>query len=68
MCVEENKLHYFRLDGSLSLAKRSKVIENFQNSEKPAVLLMSLKAAGFGLNLVKASYVFHMDPWCESCR
>ncbi len=24
---------------------------------------MSLKAGGQGLNLTKASYVFHLDPW-----
>jgi non-specific serine/threonine protein kinase len=25
--------------------------------------LLSLKAGGQGLNLTKASYVFHLDPW-----
>ena len=24
---------------------------------------MSLKAGGIGLNLTRASYVFHLDPW-----
>ncbi len=28
-----------------------------------AVLLMTLKAGGVGLNLTKASYVFHLEPW-----
>ncbi len=27
------------------------------------MLLLSLKAGGQGLNLTKASYVFHLDPW-----
>jgi len=26
-------------------------------------LLLSLKAGGQGLNLTRASYVFHLDPW-----
>jgi SNF2 family DNA or RNA helicase len=28
-----------------------------------AVLLMTLKTGGVGLNLTKASYVFHLEPW-----
>jgi SNF2 family DNA or RNA helicase len=27
------------------------------------VFLLSLKAGGQGLNLTKATYVFHLDPW-----
>ena len=39
------------------------MISAFQDSEEPAVFIMSLKAGGFGLNLTKANYVFHLDPW-----
>ena len=35
----------------------------FQRGEQPSVFLLSLKAGGQGLNLTKASYVFHLDPW-----
>lgn len=31
--------------------------------EAPAVFLISLKAGGLGLNLTRANYVIHMDPW-----
>jgi non-specific serine/threonine protein kinase len=57
------KIPYCRLDGSTPTAKRRKLVENFQNSKTPLVFLLSLKAGGQGLNLTKASYVFHLDPW-----
>tara|TARA_A100001015_G_scaffold261277_1_gene306673 strand:+ start:1334 stop:4345 length:3012 start_codon:yes stop_codon:yes gene_type:complete len=56
-------LTVFRLDGSVPISKRQKIVTDFQNHSGPAVFLISLKSGGFGLNLVKASYVFHMDPW-----
>jgi SNF2 family DNA or RNA helicase len=43
--------------------KRKKLVESFQNGDGPSVFLLSLKAGGQGLNLTKASYVFHLDPW-----
>lgn len=54
---------YFRLDGATATVKRKKLAEGFQEGEKPSVFLLSLKAGGQGLNLTKASYVFHLDPW-----
>ena len=60
---EESSLSYFRLDGSVSAIKRKEYIDKFQSSKEPEVFLMSLKAGGVGLNLTKASYVFHLDPW-----
>ena len=54
---------YVRLDGSTPTATRKKIVQEFQNSEKTLVFLLSLKAGGQGLNLTKASYVFHLDPW-----
>ena len=60
---KESSLSYFRLDGSVSAIKRKQYIDEFQQSKEPNVFLMSLKAGGVGLNLTKASYVFHLDPW-----
>jgi non-specific serine/threonine protein kinase len=54
---------YVRLDGSTPTATRKKFVQKFQDSEQPLVFLLSLKAGGQGLNLTKASYVFHLDPW-----
>jgi SNF2 family DNA or RNA helicase len=38
------------------------VIERFKEGSDP-VFLISLKAGGFGLNLVQADYCFLLDPW-----
>ena len=54
---------YVRLDGSTPTAIRKKMVQQFQESKEPLAFLLSLKAGGQGLNLTKASYVFHLDPW-----
>ncbi|MDH3975904.1 MAG: SNF2-related protein, partial [Deltaproteobacteria bacterium] len=54
---------FSRLDGSTPTMKRKKLVEGFQSAREPSVFLLSLKAGGQGLNLTKASYVFHLDPW-----
>lgn len=56
-------LSYHRLDGSTAPAARKARVTAFQTGEQPGVFLLSLKAGGQGLNLTKASYVFHLDPW-----
>ncbi|MFC1755478.1 DEAD/DEAH box helicase, partial [Thermoproteota archaeon] len=60
---KQSGLSYLRLDGSTPIKKRKQQVDAFQNSEEPSYFLISLKAGGLGLNLTKASYVFHMDPW-----
>jgi len=63
----------FRIDGTLSLKERVKMIAKFNkyksaksdsNSQRGSVFLVSMKAGGVGLNLVSASSVFILDP-CE---
>ena len=61
-CVRHG-LPYHRLDGSTVAATRKTRVAAFQSGEQPSVFLLSLKAGGQGLNLPKASYVFHLDPW-----
>jgi len=61
-CVQHG-LPYHRLDGSTAPAARKARVMAFQNGDQPGVFLLSLKAGGQGLNLTKASYVFHLDPW-----
>ena len=58
-----HNIPYARLDGSTPTKKRKHLVEEFQVSKNPFVFLLSLKAGGQGLNLTKASYVFHLDPW-----
>jgi SNF2 family DNA or RNA helicase len=42
---------------------RQDVVNAFQEAELPSVFLLSLRAAGTGLNLTSASYVVIYDPW-----
>ncbi len=42
---------------------RAELVEEFQRDKTKTVFLLSLKAAGFGLNLTAASYVILYDPW-----
>uniref|UniRef100_A0A8C8E0F9 Helicase-like transcription factor n=1 Tax=Oryzias sinensis TaxID=183150 RepID=A0A8C8E0F9_9TELE len=62
--LREHGFRFVRLDGSMSQKKRTQVIKEFQSSEahSPAIMLLSLKAGGVGLNLTAASHVFLMDP------
>ena len=43
--------------------ERQAVVQAFQNDNNAAVFLLSLRAAGTGLNLTTASYVVLYDPW-----
>ncbi len=61
--LKKQGLDFLRLDGSTQVSKRKKLIECFQIGNGPSIFLLSLKAGGQGLNLTKASYVFHLDPW-----
>ena len=42
---------------------RLKPVQSFQNAEGAAAMLVSLKAAGTGITLHAADYVFLLDPW-----
>ena len=60
--LDEAHIHYIYIDGSTPIKERQQLVERFQNGEFP-VFLISLKAGGLGLNLTRANYVIHMDPW-----
>ncbi|HEV7964310.1 MAG TPA: SNF2-related protein [Actinoplanes sp.] len=51
------------LHGGLSKAKRDELVERFQHDDEPMLFLLSLKAAGTGLNLTAANHVIHVDRW-----
>jgi non-specific serine/threonine protein kinase len=61
--LREQGFACLRLDGSTPVPQRKNLVQKFQNSEEPFVFLISLKAGGKGLNLTRATYVYHMDPW-----
>jgi len=46
-----------------STRNRSQPVEQFENSNDSIVMLASMKAAGLGVTLKSADYVFLMDPW-----
>ncbi|MFD8720324.1 DEAD/DEAH box helicase [Streptomyces sp. NPDC059629] len=50
------------LHGGTPVARREEMVDRFQRGEVP-VFLLSLKAAGTGLNLTRASHVVHYDRW-----
>ncbi|MFI7342756.1 DEAD/DEAH box helicase [Streptomyces sp. NPDC050085] len=50
------------LHGGTPVAQRETMVERFQNGDVP-VFLLSLKAAGTGLNLTRAEHVVHYDRW-----
>ncbi|MEQ2247035.1 hypothetical protein ILYODFUR_005157 [Ilyodon furcidens] len=62
--LREHGFSFVRLDGTMSLKKRTLIIQEFQSSgaDSPKIMLLSLKAGGVGLNLTAASHVFLMDP------
>jgi SNF2 family DNA or RNA helicase len=51
------------LHGGLAKAKRDDLVDRFQTDDEPIVFLLSLKAAGTGLNLTAANHVVHFDRW-----
>ncbi|MGW1607298.1 DEAD/DEAH box helicase, partial [Streptomyces eurythermus] len=50
------------LHGGTPVAERERMVDRFQSGETP-VLVLSLKAAGTGLNLTRAGHVVHFDRW-----
>ncbi|XP_040377120.1 DNA repair protein RAD5A isoform X1 [Oryza brachyantha] len=61
--LSRHNFSFARLDGTLNLQQREKVIKEFSEDKTILVLLMSLKAGGVGINLTAASNAFVMDPW-----
>ncbi|EST37904.1 hypothetical protein N566_10460, partial [Streptomycetaceae bacterium MP113-05] len=50
------------LHGGTPVAAREAMVDRFQRGDAP-VFLLSLKAAGTGLNLTRAGHVVHYDRW-----
>ena len=54
---------YFRLDGTMTINKRQKLVDQFNNPEgKEFVFLLSSKAGGCGINLIGANRLILFDP------
>ncbi|MBM3128508.1 MAG: DEAD/DEAH box helicase [Chloroflexi bacterium] len=52
------------LHGGVPAKARTKMIERFQDDPNgPLIFILSIKAGGTGLNLMRANHVFHFDRW-----
>ena len=51
------------LHGGTPPAQRDQMVAQFQGEGGPPVFILSLKAGGTGLNLMRANHVFHFDRW-----
>jgi SNF2 family DNA or RNA helicase len=52
------------LHGGTPTAQRTEMVRRFQEDpDGPPIFILSLKAGGVGLNLTRATHVFHFDRW-----
>ncbi|MBE3577930.1 MAG: DEAD/DEAH box helicase [Limnochordales bacterium] len=52
------------LHGGVPKRRRDEMVERFEKDDDgPPLFVLSLKAGGTGLNLVRANHVFHFDRW-----
>jgi DNA repair and recombination RAD54-like protein len=59
----EKRFPYVRLDGSISIKKRMKLVKEFNDpAQDQFVFLLSSKAGGCGLNLIGANRLILFDP------
>jgi uncharacterized Zn finger protein len=49
--------------GGCSLKQRKEMVDQFQTNHADKIFILSLKAAGTGLNLTAANHVIHYDLW-----
>ena len=59
--LEKRETAYLMITGKTG--DRERLVDQFQNDESITAFLLSLKAAGSGLNLTAATYVILYDPW-----
>ena len=59
--MELPDLNAYKLTGTTR--DRNRPVKAFQEAKESSVMLASLKAAGLGVTLTAADYVFLMDPW-----
>ena len=60
--LNSNNIPSVRLDGRMTLKQRSAVLRTFKSDPSIAVLLVSIKAGGQGLNFTAANKVYMMEP------
>lgn len=61
--LRSKKYGYFRLDGTMSIPKRQKLVDQFNDPNgKEFIFLLSSKAGGCGINLIGANRLILFDP------
>ncbi|KAH9935029.1 P-loop containing nucleoside triphosphate hydrolase protein [Fomitopsis serialis] len=61
--LRSKKYGYFRLDGTQTINKRQKLVDQFNDPDgKEFVFLLSSKAGGCGINLIGANRLILFDP------
>jgi len=60
--LTEEGFGYQTVSGSMTLKKRAKAIEAFQNAPPTTVFLLSVRSGAVGINLTAASHVFLLEP------
>ncbi|PWA87095.1 SNF2-related, N-terminal domain-containing protein [Artemisia annua] len=63
VCLKDSCMGYRRLDGTMSVVARDKAVKDFNTLPEVTVMIMSLKAASLGLNMVAACHVILLDLW-----
>ena len=61
--LRKEDIEFRRLDGTMSASAREQAITDFTVDASVSVMLVSLKAASLGVNLVSANHVVLMDLW-----
>ncbi|XP_031488009.1 helicase-like transcription factor CHR28 isoform X2 [Nymphaea colorata] len=61
--LKNSSINYRRLDGTMSVLARDKAVKDFNSLPEVSVMIMSLKAASLGLNMVAACHVLLLDLW-----
>ena len=51
------------IHGGIPVAKRQKLVDQFNGGDYIPFMILSLKAGGTGLNLTSANHVIHFDRW-----
>ena len=51
------------IHGSTQVNKRTELVNKFNRGKENPFMILSLKAAGVGLNLTGANHVIHFDRW-----
>ena len=59
----QRKYNFVRLDGSMAIKKRMKIVDRFNDPESSDfIFMLSSKAGGCGLNLIGANRLVMFDP------